>query len=271
MVASSPAAEQPHRASPHQQLRAPQHDVNRSIQRRGPVRSVAGLTHNNAMHRGSRRAGATTAYDSSAECTHESAAQRPRLSDRRVTRTRALDLTRRRHVQARTPRAICTVQSSSQPRAVRILQSRALCSNLRSAASCHSLHFAPLLCWPPQCSGRGALFTRLVSDGSLCLFAEFSGQGRPWLGALRELDTWARTGAHKKVAQFIDDCILAVQEMATDEEVAATGVLRQGFDVRAWIDQSQPIPEETYLSSSDTSLPAEHAQNAKGGDDSNAD
>lgn len=101
-------------------------------------------------------------------------------------------------------------------------------------------------------SGRGALFSRLSTDGSLCLFGEFSGQGRPWLSSLRELDAWAQSAQHQPMQQLIQQSLQVVQEMSQDEEAQAVGVFRQGFDVRSWIDQPEQAPAEAYLSASDT-------------------
>ena len=101
--------------------------------------------------------------------------------------------------------------------------------------------------WPV----RGALFKRLAAEGSLTLVGEFSGQGRPWLGALRELDSWVRGAADRApLAALLDQSLATVRALADDEEIQLTGVFRQGFDVAAWIAHPDQAPQEPYLSSS---------------------
>jgi len=99
---------------------------------------------------------------------------------------------------------------------------------------------------------RGGLFKRLASEGSLTLVGEFSGQGRPWLGALRELDVWVRGAPDRApLAALLDEALATVRALADDEEIQLTGVFRQGFDVAAWIANPEQAPQEPYLSSSD--------------------
>lgn len=101
-------------------------------------------------------------------------------------------------------------------------------------------------------SARGALFKRLAGEGALTLVGEFSGQGRPWLGALRELDQWVRGAADRApLAALLDQSLATVRALADDEEIQLTGVFRQGFDVATWIAHPDQAPQEPYLSSSD--------------------
>ena len=124
------------------------------------------------------------------------------------------------------------------------------------------------LCCVLLCSGRGGLFKRLAGDGSLTLLGEFSGQGRPWLSALRELDQWA-TAEPSRAAfrQLMQRAMDTLRELAEDEEVQSVGVHRQGFDVRAWISQPDTAPEEAYLTRSVSRIASPTRQSAKNATD----
>jgi len=104
---------------------------------------------------------------------------------------------------------------------------------------------------PHSLPGRGLLFSRLASDGSLSLFGEFSGQGRPWLPDLRTLHKWAteHVSTHPSLLQLIEDGCALVLELSESDELASTGVFKQGMEVMKWIREPEQAPQEAYLSS----------------------
>lgn len=95
------------------------------------------------------------------------------------------------------------------------------------------------------------MFSRLAADGSLSLLGQFSGQGRPWLGALRELESWSRSAGHKPMQALLQQALQVILDLSQEEEVQSMGVFRQGFDVKTWIEQPEQAPAETYLTASD--------------------
>jgi len=112
-----------------------------------------------------------------------------------------------------------------------------------------------------QKGARGALFKRLAGEGALTLLAQFSGQGRPWLSALRELYEWARAApaagqpSRANFRALLERSLATLRALSDDDEVQLVGVLRQGIDVQQWITQPDAAPEEAYLASAPVSYP----------------
>lgn len=106
---------------------------------------------------------------------------------------------------------------------------------------------------------RGIILTRLASSGSLSLFGEFSGQGRPWLGSLREVYLWSLQQSEKKnphatyLKELIQRATTKVKQLVDEEDMEHTGGFKQGFDVMRWIMEPETAPKESYLAKSDTS------------------
>ena len=104
-------------------------------------------------------------------------------------------------------------------------------------------------------SVRGSIFTRLCRDGSLTLFGEFSGQGRPWLGTLREVYQKASsssatsngTNQFHLVRELILQADQKIQQLMEEEEIQMMGVFKQGFDFMKWIEEPESAPKESYL------------------------
>ena len=109
-------------------------------------------------------------------------------------------------------------------------------------------------CLSHRVTGRGALFSRLASDGSLTLLGEFSGQGRPWLGSLREVYNWSLESNSlraRTLRTLVERAAAQVDKLVQEEEMQMLGVFKQGFQVMEWIRQPDSAPKESYLAKSD--------------------